>query len=114
MSVVYFGDPWPAPALDEGIRVGTPVGATCLYCGEAITRSDRGFIQPGVKKDNDDLVGFVAHVHAECQLDQTCGHVVGICRCTGYESGRARARKVWDAFYNDEKGQPRWPTPTTP
>ena len=115
MTIVYFGARWDAPLLDRAIEGETPVGATCYWCDEPIVRGDRGFIEAALRPVNDELTVGVTHVHAECRLDEFCGHNVGLCRCTGVELSRARARQVW-ACYFDEEGNSLWranaPTPT--
>lgn len=113
MTIVYFGPRWDAPALDRAIEGETPVGATCYWCDEPVIRGDRGFIEPFLRTFNDATVAVVTHIHAECRLDEFCGHTVGLCRCTGVELSRNRARQVW-AHYFDEEGRSLWATTETP
>lgn len=109
MTIVYFGPVWDAPVLDDAAEGETPVGATCYRCDEPVIAGDRGFIEASLQKANDEFVVGVTHVHAECRLDEFCGHTVGLCRCTGVELSRDRARRVW-ACYFDEKGESLWRT----
>ena len=93
---VFFGERWDAPIVDNATQVPTPVGEHCYDCAEPIADGDRGFVRPMVLAAN---VVETGYVHAECDLRGTCGHLVGLCRCTGYASDRATARLVWARFF---------------
>ncbi len=119
MTIVYFGPRWDVPVLDNAVEVDTPVGKTCYWCDELIVRGDRGFVEASLKversptDDNDTTAKVVTQVHAECRLDEFCGHNVGLCRCTGVPLSRDRARQVW-ARYFDEEGTSLWAPAKTP
>lgn len=113
MTLVFFGPRWDAPAIEHAIDVETPVGKTCHYCDEVIVRGDRGFIERYLTTVNESSEVAVTQIHAECRLDEFCGHNVGLCRHTGHPLSRDRARKVW-AHYFDEEGRSLWAKPETP
>lgn len=110
---VYFGPRWDAPALDNAIEAETPVGKACYRCEQLIVRGDRGYIEPSLTRPNDSDAVAVTQVHAECRLDEFCGHNVGLCHHTGHELSRDRAWAVWARFF-DEEGHSLWAKPETP
>ena len=102
-----FGEPWDAPVCEgAAIFPEVPTYAACLLCGEHIKENDQGFIMPmalaagGEKRDAKYFVGggddyaLIAE-HRECNLSQTVGHMVGVCSCTGWDTGsRDTGREV--------------------
>jgi ribosomal protein L24E len=92
-----FGE-WDAPVTDEAEWIDTPVGATCMYCGESIQNGDNGAIMPN---------GYVQH--RECSLRSVwggIGHHVNHARYCGGELGpdagltyRESAILVWRLFH---------------
>lgn len=88
----YFGPRWHAPALTGAVGVPTPVGRSCLWCGVPVAVGDRGWMRPLVQADGTVAVG---PSHAECELLSVAGHLVGVCPCTGWGSGRAAALEAW-------------------
>jgi hypothetical protein len=94
---LFFGRRWDAPIVDDARQVATPVGERCMDCGEVVVEGDRGFIRAALCRDADrKWVATPRPVHAECDLRGVQGHILGLCRCTGYESDRATAVLVWD------------------
>lgn len=65
-------------------------------------RGDRGLIRAAIDLVNDQPVANVTQVHAECDLGNVLGHIVGVCSCTGWPAGRDRARAVWNMFFDQE------------
>lgn len=102
MTLVYFGDPWEAPALENAISAETPVGAACHRCGEFINRGDRGYVETLVHMENDEPAASVTQIHAECRTAEVYGHLLHICACTGHLMTRAVARRIWDQLFDDE------------
>lgn len=97
MTALYFGEPWDAPAVDDATWVPTPSGQRCALCGEEVVSGDRGWIRGTAHYTPGGVLAAAdAVVHAECELDGTLGHVIGVCSCTGHEPGRQRARLVWE------------------
>jgi hypothetical protein len=92
----YFGEPWDAPALDGAVQVPTPEWQACALCGEPVMASDRGWIRGHLTAgpDGRPVTRVVPH-HAECELLSVAGHLVGVCSCTGWDSGRPAAREAW-------------------
>lgn len=71
----YFGRRYDAPAYDDSDQVETPVGATCVWCDEAIADDDDGWLN-GVDQAS----------HRECWLRAVIGganHITGRCSCCG-------------------------------
>jgi hypothetical protein len=112
MPMVFFGEPWDSPALNGILRVDTPIGQPCNACREPIIRGDRGFIELLTMMDNDPRTGEVTHIHAECRLEQIAGHLIGVCACQAMPAGYARARQIWNHFY-DADGSSLWPQTAT-
>ncbi len=92
VSVVYFGDKWDAPYLDDEphrdvVRVDTPVGQPCYWCTEPVADTDRGLLTPVVSSDgNGGWTALIHPVHAECRTREVIGspaHLAGRCRCHG-------------------------------
>jgi hypothetical protein len=111
VSQKWFGEPWPSAELPSPVcsnpadRVQTPVGESCLHCGEEIASGDRGVVIPYVDWD----VGPVTRtspVHIECHLRSVLGgpgHLLGLCSCGGGGcdpdmgmTPREAALRVWD------------------
>lgn len=100
---MFFGEPWDAPILEDATRMpGVPTYAACLRCDEMIGPEDQGFVRPFVGGGLDPryLVGVgpsyqLTAIHRECDLASVVGHAMGVCSCTGYDSGRESAREVW-------------------
>jgi hypothetical protein len=112
MTLVYFGAPWDTPTLDGTLQAETPVGRPCNHCGELIVRGDRGIIEITDPLSNDPAGREATHVHAECQLDDTAGQLIGLCVCRATPGARARAREAWTHFYNPD-GTSVWPQTTS-
>lgn len=98
-----FGERWDAPVCDDATEVDTPAGVDCMRCGETIIDGDQGFVWPmvGVGEVEDRYIfrtgqwPFTVAMHRECFMADTCGHLVGVCSCTGWAScSRAAAREV--------------------
>lgn len=102
MTVIFFGEPWDAPILEDATQLPeVPWYAACLRCDEMIGPDDQGFVRPYVGGDLDPryLVGvgpsYQLHaVHRECDLASVVGHAMGVCSCTGYGFDRESAREV--------------------
>lgn len=107
-TLAYFGTRWDAPMLVGAKQLGTPVGKVCHWCEDLVVIGDRGLIHPV----NDEPADSVTQIHAECWMDQACGHLVGLCSCSGLELSRDRARKVWARFF-DNDGRSLWAEPVT-
>jgi len=92
----FFGEPWGVPALDGAAQAPTPVGRPCVLCGEPVQAGDRGWIRGHLAAgpDGQPVARVVPH-HAECELLSVAGHLVGVCSCTGWDSGRDAAREAW-------------------
>lgn len=96
--IQFFGERWDAPQVDPpAVQVPTPVGETCLHCGEPIGGGvgDRGLLRLAIRADG----AGIEPVHMECDLRMTLGgldHLAGRCLCTGRgheadgEAGTAR------------------------
>jgi hypothetical protein len=95
-NVLYFGAQWDAPILGGATQVATPVGQSCLNCGELIEAGDRGLLRPYLSAPQHDgrPEASVEPVHLECELRAIMGHEVGVCPCHGYGSSRLDARLV--------------------
>jgi hypothetical protein len=98
-SVLYFGEPWDAPLVDDATAVATPVGQVCYACGEQVAAGDRGLIRQVVRMMDGSPAGSVEPVHAECDLRAAMGHQVGVCPCTGYGHDRVAGRLVWQRVF---------------
>jgi hypothetical protein len=98
--ILFFGQRWDAPIVDDATPVDTPVGQCCYDCGEPVSDGDRGFIRAVPRLGGDgEPVGSAEPIHAECDLRSVMGHTLGLCRCTGYPSDRATARLVWEMVH---------------
>lgn len=64
----WFGNSWGAPISDKGEHVATPVGVSCLYCGDEIDDGDRGVVLPYPGKPKDEVA-----YHLHCFLTATGG-----------------------------------------
>lgn len=104
----WFGSPWPsagwrAPVCeDDDLRVPTPVGATCMYCGEDIEPDDRGISFPGYA-DVDGWVDEALYAHIECNMRTIMGCSANLRGepCDHSGSYREDARRV-QAWLNDQ------------
>jgi hypothetical protein len=80
----WFGSSWGAP-VNAGPHVGTPVGALCSWCVEAIEDGDSGVLMPHIDLDPDGRpVGTVRPLHRNCHLRSVVGslaHVEERCGC---------------------------------
>lgn len=106
--LLYFGERWDAPLLDEGARqVETPVGQPCLAeCGDLIQEGDRGLIRAVmVKAETGGWVSEQRPVHAECDMLPIVGHMHGVCSCTGHSHDRAAAKLCWQRV-GEARGRP--------
>lgn len=101
---LFFGPRWDAPVVDHAEQIPTPAGARCYDCRERVVEGDRGFLRPHFTVVDGEPVGVAMAVHAECDLSAVLGHMVGVCSCTGWEYGRARAREVWRRVYAGRDG----------
>lgn len=97
----FFGEPWDAPVIDDGVRVPTPVGRRCVYCAIEVVEGDQGtfvFAVSDDAADADDLAEAVVEwqpVHRECTLRAVFGpvsHLEGRCTCA---SDPAAPRSAW-------------------
>jgi hypothetical protein len=96
VSNLFFGEHWDAPIVECAIKVETPTGKVCYDCGEPVVDGDRGFVRAMSRLVGGEEVATVEAIHAECDLRETMGHMVGVCSCTDYEPNRATARLVWE------------------
>lgn len=101
MTVLYFGEKWDSPMLDEDARqVRTPRRKPCYWCTDKIRRRDRGVLRPvGRLGDNGKMVGSLEAIHAECDLRSIVGspaHFKGLCSCKGFEE------PVWPGTKHEE------------
>lgn len=96
----FFGERWDAPAFDDAEEVPTPVGSSCLTCGEPILMGESGITMPAY------LNGGVSiePMHIECHLRQMLGcvaHLEERCSChggdehDGFDREAARAVMRW-------------------
>lgn len=70
----WFGENWGAPVCTEEDHVDTPIGKSCVFCGETIIEGDQGVV-------NSNLTW-----HIECHLRQVIGglnHIRRTCHCYG-------------------------------
>lgn len=85
--MMYFGEPWDVPAVDEGVQGPTPVGRRCIHCPDPIEDGDQGFMMGTVRLGKDgEPVGSLEPVHRECHLRSVTGsiaHLEGKCICHG-------------------------------
>jgi hypothetical protein len=75
----WFGQPYRAPVYRDVERMVTPVGATCLHCGEVFVAGDDGFELPYLSPD-----GPLAYFHRDCHLRTVLGsvaHIQKLCSC---------------------------------
>lgn len=69
----WFGENWGAPVCQEIRHRDTPVGTTCMDCGQPIGAGDQGIIMPSW----DGQVLSAAVTHLDCltaQFTATCPH----------------------------------------
>lgn len=98
--MIYFGQPWNAPAVDDGVAGPTPVGEPCQHCGEPIAEGDQGFMINTVRlaEDGRTPVGSIEPTHRECLIRLTVGSVEclqGRCQCaTGAPGGPQDTRSL--------------------
>lgn len=71
--MLFFGEPWDAPVIDDAVPTATPVGEPCMHCEEPIVAGDRGFRLPSIVVGSV-ATGFVA-IHRECMLQEVLGPV---------------------------------------
>lgn len=102
MTMKWFGRKYDAPVYDDCPRIDTPVGALCIYCGEAVAAEDDG-IRYASGQDS----------HRECFLRMIFGSVAHLGkRCSCYVPGstenddegltvRESARRVVEALDRD-------------
>lgn len=69
--VTYFGKPYYAPIYLESHQIPTPVGASCIYCEEAILEGEDGFQDDGGSVHHREcflrmIFGSVAHQSKTC------------------------------------------------
>lgn len=95
----FFGEPWDAPITDGAVRVPTPIGQTCLACGEPVAEGDQGLVMPFVYLDDDGAPARTDTAqHRECLLLDVAGHMAGQCFChegLGTARERGRATVAW-------------------
>lgn len=89
--MIIFGKLWDAPVCDDATQTDTPVGTHCLRCDEPIVQGDQGFVWPMVVGEIEDWT--LTAMHRECFMSETCGHTVGVCTCTGWDSHSRDAAK---------------------
>lgn len=83
----WFGESWEAPVCEVSRHRPTPIGASCMYCDDAITEDDQGLLIPGSKAGPNDSVIFVLEAtHLGCFLYQIGASVMGMyCEyCRGF------------------------------
>jgi len=71
----WFGKSWRAPICNGEDHIETPIGKTCLHCGEIFMADDQGVT---------DMQG--KPMHLECHLRMIVGgvnHIRGTCSCYG-------------------------------
>lgn len=116
---MWFGEPWDAPAVEDGERFPeTPTYVKCAgWCDEQVQEGDQGYLIPHLGgADPEYLVGVASGavltaIHRECLLASTVGHIVGVCVCRGFERNRTTGREVWRRVtelgtYNDVRHRP--------
>lgn len=109
-SMKWFGFQYDAPAWEVMDEIKTPVGSSCLHCGEEIAADDHGVTMPA---GNADGTWFMASIHVECWLRQTIGSLAHINRQCGCFTGdfrkpesdpkltyREEAKMVFDRWWN--------------
>lgn len=65
----WFGLSWGAPVNATNEPVETPVGLSCVHCGEAIQDDDQGLLMPdvrGVPDDPDKVLVAATATHLAC------------------------------------------------
>ena len=67
----FFGEPWPSGICDDGERVDTPVGESCLLCEEPIAEQDQGSFMGNHRG----APRALAPVHRECSLRSVLGGI---------------------------------------
>lgn len=107
----WFGEPWPRADYragvceDDGLRIPVPVGETCYLCDTTIVETDRGQETMGIGEGGK-IEGPMYH-HIECIMRNTqgCFDLVSTGKvwtpdhvCSGADSYREDALKVWDFF----------------
>jgi hypothetical protein len=121
----YFGEPWPSGICDDGVRVTTPIGEPCSFCGEPMEEDDQGSFIGSYVRDRedgsyilaDDMEGARAMLvpqHKECGLRSVLGGIGHIedherwCKGVGDpDGGRSRRQssiEVW--FWVQVNGMP--------
>jgi hypothetical protein len=95
---MIFGQLWDAPICEDAIKVPTPVRIFCLSCAERILAGDRGFLHPTYAERMEPkyvVAGtgsrLLTATHRECQMLHEVGHLVGVCRCTDWDTNSREA-----------------------
>lgn len=84
--MLFFGEPWDAPVIDDAQETVTPVGEPCMHCEEPIVMGDRGFLLSGMFSEGNVLVSRFQAIHRECMLRMSLGpvsHLEKRCMCYG-------------------------------
>jgi hypothetical protein len=78
----YFGDPWDAPIVAHAEPIATPVGRSCIICGEPIVQGEQGIMMPVFYRGPDGAtVARLEPEHRGCALLGLVGHLAGTCFC---------------------------------
>lgn len=89
-----FGDWDGAPITEDCPTVPVPVGDRCGMCNTAFEPGDVGLRMGHIGVDPESATAM--NVHRECLFLNTCGHSVGVCTCTGYDTTtRETALEAW-------------------
>jgi hypothetical protein len=85
--MLFFGEPWDAPALAGMTRVPAPAGQPCGHCTLPFCADDQGFMTAVVVLGEDGKTPVYAPVpfHKECWFRMGAGsveHLEGRCGCT--------------------------------
>jgi hypothetical protein len=67
---------------DPADHTATPVGQTCLWCGETVEAGDQGVVMPTIREGG----ASMEPLHLECHMRQVVGgvrHIEGRCLCCG-------------------------------
>lgn len=76
----WFGKSWGAPCCDPEDHVATPIGKSCLHCGELILAGHHGFTMPLVHLDGSATVEVS---HYECFMRRILPHGRECPHCRG-------------------------------
>ena len=86
VGTVIFGEPWNANLCHGATVAPTPVGQTCLHCGEPIAGSDQGVFHSVGFLRGERGEPVLEPLHRECDIRMalgSIGHLTMRCSCEG-------------------------------